>query len=114
MKKNILAGLIAGLLAGGINLLPLLLAPGLAATVYLSTLVTWVVAGFFVATSALPWPGALKGAVVALLVGLPSLFFTAASSPAGAAWSALWAVMTGALLGFVLQKVQSRGEKGQD
>lgn len=103
--KKYLIGVLSGVVGGIGNTAFLFFAPNIENAVYISTFVTWLVIGLLIASSDFKLSGIFKGAIIAVLISLPSLIFTIVSSPTGAIWSLANAIIFGALMGFVIDKV---------
>jgi hypothetical protein len=77
----ILLGLVLGVVAGVIDIIPML-AMKLPLIAELSAFSMWVVIGFFIASADFGINGIAKGVIVALLVLLPNFFLIGENKPA--------------------------------
>lgn len=102
--KKLLFGMLGGALGAVVNILFLTFASSLEWTIYVSTGVTWIVIGILIAFCCMR-SGILKGIVVAILVSLPNLVYTVVSSPVGAIFTTIEAVIIGAGVGFTIDKM---------
>jgi len=104
MGKKITTGLLIGAIAGGIDLVPMLLQK-LTWDANLSAFFLWVVTGFMVATSNLKINAALKGAVMALLCLLPGSFIIGWKEPLSLIPILIMTIVLGSLVGFIFHKL---------
>jgi len=104
MKKNILIGVLLGIGAGIIDLVPMIL-QGLTWDANLSAFFLWVVSGFMLATSNLQLPPILKGIIISFLCLLPSVFIIGWEDPFSLLPIFLMTLILGALLGYVYGKL---------
>lgn len=103
--KKIAIGICGGIIGAVINILFLLLAPGLDIKVYISTAVTWLVIGIFISSCSFKLNGILKGIIISILVSASSLIYTAASSVSSTVWTLIPTVIIGAVMGYAIEKV---------
>jgi hypothetical protein len=80
MKKRILTGLVIGLVAGIIDLIPMIIQK-LPCNADLSAFSMWVVVGFILAITDLKLHGIFKGLILSFLVLLPNLFIIGWDEP---------------------------------
>lgn len=104
MKKRILFGLLLGVIAGIIDVIPMIL-QNLTWDANLSAFFLWIVVGFMIATSNLKFYGFLKGIVIALLCLLPNLFIIGRNDPISLLPIFVMTIILGALLGFTYSKL---------
>jgi hypothetical protein len=104
MNHNILIGLLLGLIAGILDVIPMLI-QGLTWDANLSAFFLWVVSGFMLATSNLKLPPVLKGIVIAFLCLLPSVFIIGWFEPLSLVPIGVMTLLLGALLGFSYGKL---------
>lgn len=104
MRKYI-SGAISGIIAGVINCAFLLFAKDLETTVYISTFITWIVTGMLISSVDYKANGVIKGIAVSLLVSLPSLVYTFASTIFGGIWTSLTTVLVGAFIGYIIDRI---------
>ena len=110
MKNNIVIGLLLGVAAGLMDVIPMLL-QGLTWDANLSAFLLWVVSGFMLATSNLRLPPVLKGIAIPFICLLPSVFIIGWSEPFSLIPIAAMTLLLGALLGFAYGKL-SKQETG--
>jgi hypothetical protein len=103
MKNNILVGLLLGVVAGIIDLIPMVVM-GLTWDANLSAFTLWVVTGFMLATSKLNLRAIPKGILISFLCLLPSVFIIGWEDPASLLPIAIMTLILGTLLGFSYQK----------
>jgi hypothetical protein len=104
MKHNILIGLLLGLIAGILDVIPMLI-QGLTWDANLSAFFLWIVSGFMLATSNLNLQPVLKGIVIAFLCLLPSAFIIGWHEPLSLVPIGVMTLLLGALLGFSYGKL---------
>lgn len=104
MKKNILIGVLLGIGAGIIDLVPMIL-QGLTWDANLSAFFLWVVSGFMLATSNLKLPPILKGIIISFMCLLPSVFIIGWEDPLSLLPIIIMTLILGTLLGFVYGRV---------
>ena len=104
MKKKILLGLVLGLAAGIIDLVPMLLQK-LSWDANLSALSLWLVSG--VLTASVDWKinPAVKGIIVSLLVLLPSAVLVGAKEPLSLVLIGAMTLILGGALGYFTGKI---------
>ncbi len=101
--KKIVAGFVFGIIAGLIDLVPMILQK-LTWDANLSAFCLWVVSGFLIASSSLKISGAVKGVVVSFLVLLPSAILIGWKEPFSLIPVSVMTLILGALLGFSIEK----------
>jgi hypothetical protein len=106
MKKNISIGLLLGVVAGILDVIPMVL-QGLTWDANLSAFSLWVVSGFMLATSNLKLNAVLKGIVIAFLCLLPSVFIIGWHDPISLLPIGGMTLILGALLGFSYGKLSN-------
>ncbi len=106
MKKRII-GLSLGMLAGMIDLIPMI-AQGLTWEANLSALALWIVVGFFIASVDLKINPAVKGIFTAFLVLLPSAILIGWKEPPTLIPIFIMTTFLGAALGFAIHKTTKR------
>lgn len=104
MNKKILTGLIIGIVAGIIDVIPMVLQK-LTWDANLSAFSMWIVSGFFLGSSALKMHGVLKGLVISFLVLLPCLFIIGWKVPISLIPIFVMTLILGSLSGFIYQKI---------
>jgi len=103
MKKKIIVGLLLGVVAGVLDVIPMLL-QGLTWDANLSAFFLWVVSGFMLSTSNLTVQPVLKGIIIAFLCLLPSTFIIGWNNPFSLLPIAVMTLVLGALLGYTYNK----------
>jgi hypothetical protein len=103
MKKRIIIGLIFGIIAGIIDVIPMIIQK-LPISADLSAFSLWVISGFLISSSELNIPSILKGIIISFLVLIPALILIIWSDfksiiPIGA----MTLILSG-LLGFMIEK----------
>ena len=104
MGRRIVTGLLIGIVAGIIDVLPMLW-QGLTWDANLSAFSLWVVVGFMLATSNLKLPPALKGIVLSCLCLLPSVFIIGWKEPVSLLPVLVMTLILGALVGLVFHRL---------
>ncbi len=104
MKNNIVLGLLLGVIAGILDVIPMML-QGLTWDANLSAFFLWVVSGFMLGTSNLRLHPVLKGIVIAFICLLPSVFIIGWDDPISLVPIGVMALILGALLGFSYGKL---------
>jgi hypothetical protein len=104
MKHNIVIGLGLGIIAGILDVIPMVL-QGLTWDANLSAFFLWVVSGFMLATSNLKLHSVPKGIVIAFLCLLPSVFIIGWNDPFSLVPIGVMTFILGALLGFAYGKL---------
>lgn len=104
MGKRIAVGLLIGIVAGVLDVIPMIL-QHLTWDANLSAFSLWVVVGFMLATSNLRLPAILKGIVIAFLCLLPSVFIIGWNNPMDLIPVFVMTLILGALVGFAFHKV---------
>ena len=102
--KKITAGIVFGIIAGVIDLIPMLMQK-LSWDANLSAFSLWIVSGFMIATSNLKLKGALKGILISFLVLIPSTFIIGWKEPISLLPIAVMTLILGAALGYVISKL---------
>ena len=103
MKRKIFFGTIFGVVAGIIDVIPMMI-QNLPIYSILSAFSMWVVLGFIINTSALKINGILKGLLLSFLVILPTAILIAQTEPISLIPISIMTVVLGALLGFISDK----------
>ena len=104
MNKRILAGLAIGVIAGVIDMIPMMIQK-LTWDANLSAFFLWVVVGFMLATSNFRLSGVLKGIVIGFLCLLPSMFIIGWNNPISLVPIFIMTLLLGALVGFTFHKI---------
>ena len=103
MKRKIFFGTIFGVIAGIIDIIPMMI-QNLPIYSILSAFSMWVILGFIINTSALKINGMLKGLLLSFLVILPTAILIAQAEPISLIPISIMTVLLGALLGFISDK----------
>lgn len=104
MNKNIMIGLLLGVVMGVLDVIPMVI-QRLTWDANLSAFFLWIVSGFMLATSNLKLQSTLKGIVIAFLCLLPSVFIIGWEDPVSLAPIGIMTLILGALLGFSYGKL---------
>ena len=104
MKNNIVLGILLGVVAGVLDVIPMVI-QGLTWDANLSAFFLWAVSGFMLATSNLKLQPVLKGIVIAFLCLLPSVFIIGWYEPISLVPIGVMTLILGALLGFSYDKL---------
>ena len=110
MKKRIITGLIFGLLAGILDVIPMIL-QDLTWDANLSALSMWIVIGFFVATTELKMNAALKGILFSFLAIIPCAVLISWKEPESLIPISGMTLVLGALLGIAIHSVRKKNQK---
>lgn len=97
-------GVIWGAIAGGVDLIPMILQK-LSWDANLSAFSMWVVIGFFIATSKIRFNPFLKGILFSILCLLPSAIIIGAKEPFALIPITCMTVLLGSGLGFILDRL---------
>lgn len=103
MEKYI-KGIVIGIIIGLIQILFLLFAKDIEITVYISTLITWVITGLLISSVDFKMNWLPKGILIALLVSAPSLIYTFSTTIFGTVWTLTTTIIMGALMGYFIEK----------
>ena len=103
MKKKIAVGLLLGVVAGALDVIPMLL-QGLTWDANLSAFFLWVISGFMLSTSNLAIHPVLKGIIIPFICLLPSTFIIGWNDPFSLFPIAIMTLILGALLGYAYNK----------
>ncbi len=103
MNKRIGTGLMIGVIAGIIDVIPMMVQK-LTWDANLSAFSLWIVVGFMLATSNLRLPPVVKGVVIAFLCLFPSLFIIGWNNPLSLIPIFVMTLILGALVGFAYNK----------
>jgi len=104
MKKKQLIGLGLGLVAGVIDIIPMII-QHLTWDANLSALCMWVVVGFLIASIELKVHSILKGIITAFLVLVPVAILIGWKEPVSLLPIAIMTTLLGAALGFAIDKL---------
>ena len=104
MRKEITTGVICGLVAGAIDLIPMVIQK-LPWNANLSALSMWIIIGFFIATTQVPLNAIMKGILIAILCFLPNSFIIGWNDAMSLIPIFIMTIILGGLLGFFIQKM---------
>jgi hypothetical protein len=104
MNKKTLTGLLIGLIAGIIDVIPMIIQK-LTWDANLAAFSMWIIIGFFLSVTQLKIKGILKGLLISFLVLIPNLFIIGWKEPKSLIPIFIMTVILGALTGFVYQKL---------
>lgn len=104
MNKKVKTGLSIGLIAGILDVIPMVI-QHLTWDANLSAFTMWVVIGYFLAVTSMKIKGILKGLVLAFLVLLPNLFIIGWKEPLSLIPIFIMTAILGSLAGLVFQKI---------
>ena len=104
MKRKIIVGLAFGAIAGGIDIIPMLI-QNLSWDANISAFLMWIIVGFFVSTSNLKINAILKGILISFLVLIPSAALIFFKEPISIIPIAGMTLLLGAVLGFLCDRV---------
>ena len=104
MKKRILTGLLLGLLAGMIDVVPMIL-QHLAWNANLSAFSMWIVIGFFMAVTQFQIKGLSKGLLISFCILFPNLFLIGWNDPLTLIPVISLTAILGSLIGLLFQKI---------
>lgn len=106
--SKILVGIMAGTVAGVLDLVPML-AQKLTWDANLSAFLLWVISGFLISTTNLKLPPVLKGVVISFLVLTPSAVLIGWKEPVSLLPISIMTLILGSLLGYVIEKWGTKG-----
>lgn len=106
--SKILVGIMAGTVAGVLDLVPML-AQKLTWDANLSAFLLWVISGFLISTTNLKLPPVLKGVVISFLVLTPSAVLIGWKEPLSLLPISIMTLILGSLLGYVIEKWGTKG-----
>jgi len=104
MKRKIIVGLVLGAIAGGIDLIPMVIQQ-LPLNADLSAFSLWLVVGVLTAMITAKIPGALKGIIVSFMVLLPCSFIIGWNEPMSLIPIAGMTLILGSFVGFLIEKL---------
>jgi hypothetical protein len=104
MNKKNLIGLMIGLIAGIIDVIPMIL-QGLTWDANLAAFSMWIIIGFFMSVTTLKIKGVLKGLLISFLILIPSLFIIGWKEPKSLIPIFIMTMILGGLSGLVYQKI---------
>ncbi len=101
--KKVWLGIVAGAIAGVIDVIPMVIQK-MTWDANLSAFFHWVTVGFFIATTNVGLKGALKGLLIAIVTLLPIAFLVWWHDPSSIVPMSISTVIFGLALGFVIDK----------
>jgi len=104
MQKKILIGIGLGIIAGLIDLIPMII-QDLPWNANLSAFCMWVIIGFFVSITDLNVNDVLKSILIAFLILLPNLFIIGLQDPGSIFPIAIMTLLLSSILGFLFKKL---------
>jgi hypothetical protein len=104
MNNKIIVGVVIGVIAGILDVIPMLIQK-LTWDANLSAFFLWVVVGFIIATSNLTLPAIIKGIVIRYICLLPSIFIIGWNNPLNLIPIFIMTLILGGLVGFAFQKL---------
>jgi len=107
MQKKILIGIGLGIIAGLIDLIPMII-QDLPWNANLSAFSMWVIIGFLVSVTELKISEVLKSILIAFLVLLPNLFIIGIQNPISIFPIAIMTLLLSSILGFVFWKITKK------
>jgi hypothetical protein len=102
--KKIVAGLVLGLIAGIIDVIPMILQK-LPWSANLSALTMWIIIGFLISTNELKINSIVEGILISFLVLTPTAILIAWQEPMSLIPIAIMTLVLGGLLGFTINKI---------
>lgn len=109
MKKKFI-GMFLGFVLGIANITPMLF-QNLDYTVIISNFIIWIVIGLVLSISNLSFNYIIQGIIMSIIISASSLVYIAASSLIGLIWTILWTVLSGAVMGFLFEKIVGKKER---
>ena len=105
--KKIKIGLLFGIIAGVIDVIPMII-QNLTWDANISAFTMWIVVGFLIATIDLKINSVIKGILIAFLVLLPSAVLIGWKEPVSLVPIAIMTTILGGLLGFSINKTLTK------
>jgi hypothetical protein len=103
MKRKIFTGILFGIIAGVIDVIPMIIQK-LTWDANIAAFLMWIVVGFFISVSELQLPAILKGIITAFLVLLPSAVIIGWQEPFTLLPVGLMTLVLGSILGITIEK----------
>jgi hypothetical protein len=107
MKKRIIIGLIIGLIAGIIDVVPMLINK-LPIDANLSAFSMWVICGFLISVVSINLHPIVKGIIISFLVLTPCLILIAWKEPLSLIPVSIMTLLLGSALGYSIEKLSSK------
>jgi hypothetical protein len=105
--KKIVIGLILGIVAGTIDVIPMII-QGLTWDANISAFSMWIIVGFLISTIDLKINSIIKGILIAFLVLLPSAILIGWKEPLSLIPISIMTIFLGGLIGFSFNKITER------
>lgn len=105
--KRIIIGILLGIVAGVIDVIPMIL-QNLTWDANISAFTMWIVVGFLISTIDLKINSIFKGILVAFIVILPTAILIGWKEPASLIPIAIMTTILGGLLGFSINKIADK------
>ena len=109
MRRNIFIGLLIGVVAGVIDVIPMI-NMGLSLNANLSAFSMWVVIGFFLAITRMKIKSVMKGLIISMLVLLPNLFIIGWDDPVTLVPVFIMTLILGSFAGYIYQRFAKETE----
>lgn len=109
MRKRIILGLSIGIIAGMVDVTPMILQK-LAWDADLSAFSMWVIIGFFISVTDIKVKGFLKGLIISYLLIIPVLIIVGGNEPKTLIPIVIMTTFLGAASGFAFEKINSRSK----
>ena len=106
MKRKVIIGLFIGVIAGIIDVTPMIFQK-LSWDANLSAFSMWVVIGFFIAVTDFGVKGIVKGLIISFLLIIPVLFIIGSKEPRSLIPILIMTSILGALSGYVFDKLNN-------
>jgi len=103
MNRNILIGLIFGIIAGILDVIPMIV-QNLPINADLSAFFMWVIVGILISVSEFKINKFIKGMIISLMVLLPNLFIIGWDKPASLIPIIIMTIILGCFLGYAIDK----------
>ena len=104
MNKKIITGLAIGLVAGIIDVIPMIIQK-LTWDANLSAFSMWIIIGLFLSITSFKIKGILKGLIISFSVLLPNLFIIGWNEPLSLIPIIIMTLILGSLSGFIYQRI---------
>ncbi len=105
--KKLIIGLVTGIIAGVIDLIPMLLQK-LTWDANISAFSMWIIIGVFIATTEYKIVSELKGIIIAFLVLCPSAILIGWKEPISLVPISLMTIILGALSGIIIEMIKRK------
>jgi len=109
MKRKIIIGLLVGILAGVVDVIPMIIQK-LTWDANLSAFSMWVIIGFFIAVTELRLKGIVKGIAVSYLLIIPVLILIGWKEPKSLIPILIMTTILGAISGYLIERFNTKTE----